>query len=84
VIYGHDWLLPITPWHPYLGRMATGIFRTPHDWAEVDFGLETMAITRRDYEAGRYQPPFDELPLEADYRAAQNKVATARPPRNLG
>jgi hypothetical protein len=63
--------------------MATGIFRTPHDWAEVDFGVETMAITRRDYEAGRYQPPFDELPLEADYRAAQKRAAMAKLPRDL-
>lgn len=61
--------------------MATGIFRTPNDWAEVDFGVETMAITRRDYDAGRHQPPFDELPLEADFRAAQKKMAMARPPK---
>ena len=64
--------------------MATGIFRTPHDWAEVDLGVETMAITHHDYEAGRFQPPFDELPLEADYRAAHKKVAMAKQPRDLG
>ena len=29
-----------------------------------------MAITRRDYEAGRYQAPLDELPLEADWGAS--------------
>jgi hypothetical protein len=77
------WLLPNTPWRPYFVRMATGIFRTSHDWAEVDFGIDTMAITRRDYEAGRYQPPFDELPLEGDYRAAQKRAAMARLPRDL-
>ena len=53
--------------------MATGIFRTPNDWAEVDFGVETMAITRRDYDAGRHQPPFDELPLEADFVPLKRK-----------
>ena len=36
-----------------------------------------MAITRRDYEAGRYQAPLDELPLEADWGASAPLMAAA-------
>jgi hypothetical protein len=54
--------------------MAKGIFRTPDGWAEVDYGAHTISITRVRYEQLGYQPPFDALPLEIDYRAAQQKA----------
>jgi hypothetical protein len=42
----------------------------------------TMALTPYQYEANEYQPTFDSLPFEADYRAAEKKAQdNERPPR---
>jgi hypothetical protein len=54
--------------------MAKGIFRTSNGWAQVDYGAHSAPIPRYQYEANEYQPPFDSLPFEADYGAAEKKA----------
>jgi hypothetical protein len=51
--------------------MATGMYRTGHDWAQVDYDGSNIPIPRSKYEENGYKPAFDELPLEEDYWAAQ-------------
>ena len=58
----------------YLALMATGLFQTADGWAQVNYGAHTAPIPRARYEESGYQPPFETLPLEADYRAAQRKA----------
>jgi hypothetical protein len=53
--------------------MARGIFRTPDGRVQVDYGANSVSISRARYEGQGYEPPFDELPLEVFYRAAQKK-----------
>ena len=48
--------------------------RTADGWAQVDYGNNSAPIPRARYEENGYQPPFDKLPLEADYRAAQRNA----------
>lgn len=62
---------------------AKGIYqtRTPESGAEyacVDYGVSSSGgeMTRADYEARGYQPPFDKLPTKEQYYAA--KAAEAR------
>jgi hypothetical protein len=54
--------------------MAKGIFRTSNGWAQVGYGAHSAPIPRYQYEVNEYQPPFDSLPFEADYRAAEKKA----------
>ena len=53
--------------------MARGIFRTVDGLIQVDYGLRSVAMPRSRYEEEGYQPPFETLPSEADYLAAQQK-----------
>jgi hypothetical protein len=53
--------------------MAKGIFRSTDGWAQVDYGNHSAPIPRNTYDENSYQPPFEKLPLEADYKAAQKK-----------
>jgi hypothetical protein len=54
--------------------MLKGIFRTSNGWVQVDYGAHSAPIPRYQYEADGFQPPFDNLPFEADYRAAEKKA----------
>jgi hypothetical protein len=54
--------------------MARGIFRTVDGLVQVNYGLRSVAMYRKRYEEEGYQPPFETLPSEADYVAAQQKA----------
>jgi hypothetical protein len=61
--------------------LARGLYRTSEGWVQVDYDGSTIPITRSKYEGNGYQPEFDQLPLEDDYWAAQEKArATAAKP----
>jgi hypothetical protein len=68
-------LTTIADWglRPYVASMARGIFRTVDGLVQVDFGIRSVAMYRKRYEEEGYQPPFETLPSEADYWAAQEK-----------
>jgi hypothetical protein len=57
--------------------MATGLFRTSDGSAQVDYDGVSIPIPRSKYDQNGYKPNFDELPLEADYLAAQEKQRAA-------
>ena len=52
--------------------MPTGSFRTTDQ--------SRIPIPRSTYEKDGYKPDFDKLPLEEEYRAAQEKLANAKRP----
>jgi hypothetical protein len=58
-------------------KMATGVFRTSDGSVQVDYDGITIPIPRSRYEKNGYKPGFDELPLEADYWAAQEKAKSS-------
>jgi hypothetical protein len=54
--------------------MPVGLFRSDGGWVQVDYGTgTTIPVPRSKYEANRYKPNFDQLPTEAEYRAAEDK-----------
>jgi hypothetical protein len=55
-------------------KMATGMFRTSDGSVQVDYDGISIPIPRSKYDENGYKPDFDELPLEADYWAAQEKA----------
>jgi hypothetical protein len=54
--------------------MARGIYRTVDGLVQVDYGVYSAPMFRARYEEQGYQPPFETLPAEADYVAAQEKA----------
>ena len=58
-------------------NMATGMFRTGDGSAQVNYEGISIPIPRSKYEENGYKPAFDELPLEADYWAAQEKAKSS-------
>ena len=58
-------------------NMATGMFRTGDGWVRVDYDGNNIPISRSKYEENGYKPSFDELPLEADYWAAQEEAKSS-------
>jgi hypothetical protein len=61
-------------WRPYLARMAKGIYRTVDGFVQVDYGTHSTPMPRKRYQDEGYQPPFETLPSEPDYLAAQQKA----------
>jgi hypothetical protein len=57
--------------------MAIGMFRTDDGSVQVDYDGNNIPIPRSKYEENGYKPAFDELPLEADYWAAQETVKSS-------
>jgi hypothetical protein len=84
--HGTDKFVSITQLTSWLAEneinMATGIFRTSDGWAQVDYDGSNIPISRSKYEENGYKPNFDELPLEADYWAAQEKAKNSDANRN--
>jgi hypothetical protein len=58
-------------------NMATGMFRTDDGSVQVDYDGNNIPIPRSKYEENGYKPAFDELPLEEDYWAAQEKAKSS-------
>jgi hypothetical protein len=62
------------------GAMPTGLFKTSDQSVQVDYDGVSIPIPRSTYENNGYKPDFDNLPLEAEYRAAKEKsVNVPRP-----
>lgn len=57
--------------------MPTGLFKTPDQSAQVEYDGVSIPIPRSTYEKNGYQPDFDKLPLEDEYKAAQEKLRNA-------
>jgi hypothetical protein len=55
--------------------MPTGLFKTSDQSVQVDYDGVSIPIRRSTYENNGYKPDFDELPLEAEYRAAKEKLS---------
>jgi hypothetical protein len=64
-------------------KMATGVFRTSDGSVQVDYDGITIPIPRSKYDENGYKPDFNELPLEADYWAAQEKQRAADAKKHL-
>jgi hypothetical protein len=64
-------------------NMAIGMFRTGDGSVQVDYDGNNIPVPRSRYEKNGYKPDFDELPLEADYWAAQEKAQRAAMPRTV-
>lgn len=54
--------------------MAKGIYRTVDGLVQVDHGIHSAPMPRTRYVELGYQPPFETLPSEAEYLAAQQKA----------
>ena len=57
--------------------MPTGLFKTPDQSAQVEYDGVSIPIPRSTYEKDGYKPDFDKLPLEDEYKAAQEKLRNA-------
>ena len=62
------------------GAMPTGLFKTSDQSVQVDYDGVSIPIPRSTYENNGYKPDFDNLPLEAEYRAAKEKLANVPRP----
>ena len=58
--------------------MPTGLFKTPDQSAQVEY--DGVSIPRSTYEKNGYKADFDKLPLEDEYKAAQEKLRNAPRP----
>ena len=56
------------------GAMPTGLFKTSDQSVQVDYDGVSIPIPRSIYENNGYKPDFDNLPLEAEYMAAKEKL----------
>ena len=54
--------------------MPTGLFRTTDQSVQVEYDKVSIPVPRSTYEKNGYKPDFDKLPLEDEYRAAQDKL----------
>ena len=62
------------------GAMPTGLFKTSDQSVQVDYDGVSIPIPRSTYEKNGYKPDFDKLPLEAEYRAAKEKLGNVPRP----
>ena len=63
-----------------IGAMPTGLFKTSDQSVQVDYDGVSIPIPRSTYENNGYKPDFDNLPLEAEYRAAKEKLGNVPRP----
>jgi hypothetical protein len=61
--------------------MPTGLFKTPDQSAQVEYDGVSIPIPRSTYEKNGYKPDFDKLPLEVEYKAAQERLRMSRGPK---
>jgi hypothetical protein len=64
-------------------KMATGLFRTSDGSVQVDYDGISIPIPRSKYNENGYKPDFNELPLAADYWAAQEEQRAADAQKRL-
>src|SRR6266436_6760397 len=62
------------------GAMPTGLFITSDQSVQVDYEGVSIPIPRSTYENNGYKPDFDNLPLEAEYMAAKEKLGNVPKP----
>ena len=62
------------------GAMPTGLFKTSDQSVQVDYDGVSIPIPRSTYENNGYKPDFDNLPLEAENRAAKEKLGNVPRP----
>src|ERR1700716_631568 len=62
------------------GAMPTGLFKTSDQSVQVDYDGVSIPIPRSTYENNGYKPYFDNLPLEAEYMAAKEKLGNVPKP----
>ena len=75
----------VLPWYAFAeskgtGAMPTGLFITSDQSVQVDYDGVSIPIPRSTYENNGYKPDFDNLPLEAEYRAAKEKLGNVPGP----
>jgi len=58
--------------------MPTGLFKTPDQSVQVEYDGISIPIPRSTYEKNGYK--LDKLPLEDEYKAAQEKLRNAPRP----
>ena len=58
--------------------MPTGLFKAPDQSAQVEYDGVSIPIPRSTYEKNGYK--LDKLPLEDEYKAAQEKLRNAPRP----
>ena len=58
--------------------MPTGLFKTPDQSVQVEYDGVSIPIPRSTYEKNGYD--VDKLPLEDEYKAAQEKLRNAPRP----
>jgi hypothetical protein len=56
--------------------MPSGLFRTTDQSVQVEYDKVSIPMPQSTYEKNGYKPDFDKLPLEDEYRAAQEKLRT--------
>jgi hypothetical protein len=54
--------------------MPTGLFITTDQSVQVEYDGVSIPILGTTYDKNSYKPDFDKLPLEAEYRAAREKL----------
>ena len=62
------------------GAMPTGLFNVSDQSVQVDYDGVSIPIPRSTYENNGYKLDFDNLPLEAEYRAAKEKLGNVPRP----
>ena len=60
--------------------MPTGLFKMSDQSVQVDYDGVSIPIPKSTYENNGYKPDFDNLPLEAEYRAAKEKLGNVPRP----
>jgi hypothetical protein len=60
--------------------MPTGLFKTSDQSVQVDYDGVSIPIPKSTYENSGYKPDFDNLPLEAEYQAAKEKLGSVPRP----
>jgi len=66
--------------NPKQGGLASCPLKTPDQSAQVEYDGVSIPIPRSTYEKNGYKPDFDKLPLEDEYKAAQEKLRNAPRP----
>jgi hypothetical protein len=56
--------------------MPSGLFRSTDQSVQVEYDKVSIPIPQSTYEKNGYKPDFDKLPLEVEYKAAQEKLRT--------